>query len=261
MSEQKQSYELARSMGANLPARQEWETITSIAQVIAQANNMSMGKMADILLKGVSVGLSIPASIELVQNVQGKSSLSPRGAWALVQNSPVIADTKLTRLADDKGAFIGYECYIKRQNGFEYTARWTMADAHRAGLVKAGSGWVNYPENMCLWRAVGFACDVAASDVTSGLTAFLKTPEAYNTAIDDRGNVIEGVVSQPVAAAHLSPNPLAVEIERLMATYDPAEILEANGGKIPETLEECAKVEATFAKVETVIVETEGGAE
>lgn len=224
-----------------LPPVQQWELIQNIASKISRANGMSEDKMANILLLGFSVGLSIPASLELVQNVQGKTSLAPRGAWALVQNSPVIKKAFLTRLVDAKNVFLGYECTIERQNGFSFTGRWTLEQANKAGLVKPGSAWEHYPENMTMWRAIGFACDVAASDVTCGLTAFMKMPEKYNAEIDSGGNVI--VIEN---LAQSTPDPLPAMIEKLCDEYGAAAVLSAGGGEIPSTIEKCAEVEATI---------------
>jgi hypothetical protein len=249
--EEKQQYQLATQTPAPimpLPSEGQWAMIERIAQVIGPANNMSAPKMANIILWGTHLGLTIPASIELIQNIQGKTSLAPRGAWALVQNSPVVAETKLTRLTDAKGAFVGYECYIRRDNGFEFTGRWTLDDAKRAGLLKADSGWEKYPENMCMYRAIGFACDVAASDVTCGLTHFLKMPEQYGLAIDDAGNVVDAV-------SVVSVDPLPAELDRLMNEYGAEAIMAASGGILPDSLDKCAEIEDTIQRA--MIIEAE----
>lgn len=241
--EQKPEYQLATQpvqTAITLPSEGQWAMIERIATVIGPANNMSQAKMANIILWGTHLGLTIPASIELIQNIQGKTSLAPRGAWALVQNSPVVAETRVTEITDNKGGFVGYECYIKRTNGFEVTERFTMEDARKAGLIKADSAWEKYPKNMCKWRAIGFACDMAASDVTCGLTAFMKMPEQYGLAIDDAGNVVDAVSVVNI------PDPLPAEIERLMDTYGAEAILAASGGILPETMDKCREIEETI---------------
>jgi len=210
-----------------------------IAPVMGRAHGMSVDKTSAILLKGYELGLSITASLELVQTVQGKTSLSPRGALALVQNSPVIKAVKLTRLVDAKGVFTGYECYIERVSGFSFTSRWTLDQAAKAGLIKAGGGWESYPENMCMYRAIGFAADVAASDVTCGLTAFLKMPEQFNLGIDDGGNVVD---AQSVTIS--TPAPLPAEIERLCNAYGAEAVMSANNGVIPASMDDCERIEA-----------------
>jgi hypothetical protein len=160
----------------------------------------------------------------------------------LVQNSPVVAETKLTRLTDTKGAFVGYECYIRRVNGFEFTGRWTLDDARRAGLLKADSGWEKYPENMCMYRAIGFACDVAASDVTCGLTHFLKMPEQYGLAINDQGDIVDAVSVTSVA------DPLPAELDRLMSEYGAEAIMAACAGILPDSMDKCREIEDTIQR-------------
>lgn len=236
MSETKPEYSIMKQEGRELTP-QVWTMIKDgIAPTLARAHMMSVDKMASTLLKGYELGLSFTASLELVQVVQGKTSLSPRGALALMHTSPVIKTVKITRLASDKGAFVGFECTIERANGFSFTARWTMEQAAKAGLIKPGGGWESYPENMCQWRSVGFAADVAASDVTCGLVAFLKMPEQFGLAIDDGGNVVD-------AASVTIINPLAAEIERLVNLYGAEAVMLVNGDSIPTTLEQCAVID------------------
>jgi hypothetical protein len=126
---------------------------------------------------------------------------------------------------------------MERTNQFAFTSRWTMEDAKRAGLVKADSGWVSYPENMCMWRAIGFCADVVAPDVTAGLTAFMKMPEKFGAAIDDSGDlVIDGNFKEtPVSAPAAAP---LMSLEQILNLVGPDAVLAANDGKFPETDEE-----------------------
>jgi hypothetical protein len=114
-----------------------------------------------------------------------------------------------------------------------------MDDANRAGLVKANSGWTKYPENMCLWRAVGFAADVAAPDIIGGM----KTADQYGAAISDQGDVIPGEWGELTDTAALDAGPdesaqAAMLAQSLIAEYGAEAVLAANGGQIPATLEE-----------------------
>ena len=244
--EQKPEYQLATQTAAPimpLPSEGQWAMIERIAGVIGPANNMSAPKMANIILWGTHLGLTIPASIELIQNISGKTSLAPRGAWALVQNSPVVAETKLTRLTDAKGAFVGYECYIRRVNGFEFTGRWTLDDAKRAGLLKADSGWEKYPENMCMWRAIGFCADVVAPDVTGGLTTYLKMPEAFDIDVNNEGDFVRvETVSTPVIGESMA----TITLNNLVDAYGADKVMAANGGMIPGTQEEIDLIAAVL---------------
>lgn len=236
--ESQQKYEIVQQSRELTPA--VWSMIKGgIAPTLARAHSMSTEKMAATLLKGYELGLSFTASLEFVQVVQGKTSLSPRGALALMQTSPVIKFVKITRLVDGKNAFIGYECTIERMTGFTYTARWTIDQARAAGLIKAGGAWEAYPENMCMWRAVGFAADVAASDVTAGLTSLLKMPEQFGVGISDTGDIIDGTWA-------VQPEPVrdvAGELTRITEAFGAEKVLEHNNNFLPTTLEEIDRIE------------------
>lgn len=86
-----------------------------------------------------------------------------------------------------------------------------------------------------MWRAVGFAADVAAPDITAGMTTVMKMPEELGVAITDTGEVID------VQAVPAKPQ---ITLDQLLEQFDAESIMTANGGKIPATQEE---VEMVFA--------------
>jgi hypothetical protein len=194
-----------------------------------------------IMLKGYEIGLSITASFEFVQSVAGKSpQLSPRGAMALLHSSPLMEPVIIKRLTDDKGTFIGYECTMTRKTGFTHTSRFTLADAATAGLIKDGGGWVTYPENMCMWRAIGFCADVVAPDITAGMTAIMKMPEQFGMAIGNSGEIID-VRSVPVQSGPT--------LNDLIEKYGAEKILEVCGTNLPTTAEEINAVMNKLSEV------------
>jgi hypothetical protein len=208
-----------------------WQMIEKMAPVMHRAHLFgvtSPDQAAAIMLKGYELGLSMTASFELVQVIQGKPALSPRGAMAILLSSPLQNGIRIVRL-EDKGKFVGYECYMERTNGFGHTARFTMQDAQIAGLIKPDSGWQKYPENMCLWRAIGFAADVVFPDVTAGMTTLMKAPEMYGVALTEGGDVIDAT-NVPVV------DPLQALIDQYTA-----EKIYAVYGSIPETPEQIAE--------------------
>lgn len=218
-----------------------WRMIGEMAPVMYKAHLFgvtSESQAAAIMLKGFELGLSTTASFEFIQVIQGKPALSPRGAMALLLSNPLVKGITIERI-DNKGVFIGYECRMERVNGFMFVGRFTMEDAMRAGLVKPDSGWAKYPENMCLWRAVGFAADVVFPDVSAGMTTLMKAPEMYGVALTEGGDVIQ-VEAQPVT----------VNVDPLQALIDDfgAERIMAECG-MPTTPEEIkaarVKLEAT----------------
>jgi hypothetical protein len=217
-----------------------WEMVRQMAPVMYNSRLFGVSSAdaaAATLLKGMELGFGPAASFEFIQVIHGKPQLIPRGALAILHGSPLIEKITVTAIKDATGVYIGHECTIKRKNGFEYTARFTLADAQRAGLIKSGGAWEAYPQNMCLWRAVGFAADVAAPDLTAGATMLMKAPERWNVGLTETGDVIEGQVT-PVARESL--------LDRMVVDLGPDKILEANGGNMPTTDDE---VKALAAKL------------
>lgn len=215
---------------------QIWQMISQMAPVMWKSRLfgvVSQEAAAAIMLKGYELGLSVTASFEFINVIQGKPGLSPRGALALLHSHPDIDKVEIRRLIREDGSYLGHSCTIRRKSGFEYTAQFTLDDAKRAGLVKPDSGWMKYPEQMCMWRAVGFAADVAAPDITAGMTTIMKMPEELGVAINDNGEVIE------VKPVEQKPQ---ITLDQLLERFDPVAIMEANGGKIPATQEEVESV-------------------
>lgn len=255
-----------------------WSMIADIAPVIFKSRLFmksanSVEATQAVMLKAHELGLPFTAGFDFIQVIEGKLELSPRGAMALLQNSPLIAEMKVTRI-ERGGAYVGHECYIKRTNGFEHTVKYTLEDGKKAGLVKPNSNWEKYPENMCQWRAIGFCADVVAPDVTAGMTGLMKMPEHYGVALDEGGNVVDGeaqVVTTPTppplvpssgAVSMPSTHPPVDNEEKwfgpapetkkltladLVEKYGAEAIMVANGGMIPGTDTEVSAVAAKLA--------------
>lgn len=222
----------------------KWELINQIAPA-AHASRLfgvtSPAAAMMIMAKGAELGLPLTASFDLIHVIDGKPGLSPRGALAILHSSPEIKRIEIHELADEKGNYLGHECTIERANGFTYTGRFTIDDANRAGLTKDKSGWSKYPRNMCLWRAVGFAADVAAPDIIGGM----KTADQYGAAVTAEGDVVLGQwVDSPDSPAFLPSDApdetaeAALAAQVLVEEYGAEAVLAANGGNIPATLEE-----------------------
>ena len=234
---------------------QVWEQINTLAPTMHMSRIFgvtSKEQAAAVMLKGYELGFSLSTSFEFIQIVDGKPSLSPRGALALLHNSKELEGLKITRLVDGKGNFAGYECWMKRKGGFEHASRFTLEDARKAGLIKAGGNWEKYPENMCMWRCIGFDSDVVAPDITGGLTLFLKMPETESVQVSATGDfyppkietrVIDGDYSIPAEFARTTE---PTTLDSLVATWGADKVMEAAGGQIPQTE---AEIDAVMAKL------------
>lgn len=140
---------------------------------------------AIIMIKGAELGLPPTAAFEMIQIIQGKPSISPRGALALVYQSGLL-EAMETQEQDDACTVT-----MTRRGGITYTSSWSVADAKRAGLWKKDGAWETYPRNMCRWRAIGFLLDMLFPDVLAGL----KTADQFGATVSVDGDIIEGEVS------------------------------------------------------------------
>jgi len=219
-----------------------WEIITAIAPVMKDSRLFGVSteaQAAAIMSKGYELGLTLTASFEFITVIQGKPTLSPRGALALVQQSGLLAGMKIEDLKDDKGQPSACRVSMKRAGGFEYVAEFSMEDAKRAGLIKPDSAWQSYPSNMLRWRAMGYAIDVVFPDVTGGM----KRADEFGAALDTAGNVVDGqwsavptptmMVQQPAVS---TPSPIT--LQQLVDEFGAEAIMAANNGQIPTTQNE-----------------------
>ena len=214
-----------------------WEMIERVAPTMHSARLFGVSSPAAasaVMLKGWELGLGLAASFEFIQVVEGKPTLSPRGALALVLSSGLLETMKV----DEKPG----SCTVtmKRRNGPEYSFTWTMDDAKRAGIVKDRGAWTTYPALMLKWRSVGYVIDVLFSDVTGGL----KRADEFGADLTESGDVVEGQwseVAQPV------PTRPAVTLDSLVEKYGAEAVVVAGEGRIPATQDE---VDAVAAKLE-----------
>ena len=200
---------------------------------------------AMIMLKGYELGFPMTAAAEFIQVIEGTVGLTPRGALAIMQSRPdIIRSVSFVDLEKD-GKYYGCSCTIvRRRNGKDetYQKTFTLDNARQADLIKPKSGWEKYPEQMCQWRALGFASDIACPDLLAGLTGLMKMPEL----------TAEGAV-EPVAITYTEQSPVLEVVEtkaekpqitlsELIDRYGVENILAVNSGAMPKNNEECAEI-------------------
>jgi hypothetical protein len=218
-----------------------WEMIRSVAPSMHQSRLFGVNspdQAAAIMLKGYELGLSLTASFEFVQIVEGKPALSPRGCLGLIHQRSDLIEVKIKESTDKK-------CTVwmrRKDTGFEYEGSWTIEDAKRAGLVRDKSGWEKYPANMLRWRCVGFVADVVCPDLIGGM----KRADELGADLTPDGDVIQGQWKEVKADA---PDPAmtagkprtqraAFDADALIEKYGVEDILAACGGTLPTTDEE-----------------------
>ena len=166
-----------------------WRMISEIAPVAWKSRLFgvtSAEAAASIMLKGYELGLGITTAFEYISVIQGRTSLKPIGAWALVLNS---GELELSKIVDEQKDDKPFACtvYLKRRNSMEYTSRITLDDARTSGHMKEGSGWATYPANMLRWRALGFAIDVVFPDIQGGM----KRADEFGATVTADGDIVE----------------------------------------------------------------------
>jgi hypothetical protein len=122
--------------------------------------------VAAVILYGHELGLGPMQSLNTINVIGGRPSLSPEGMRALVLS----AGHGIRVSADDDAATA--QCHRREWPAEEWTSHtFTMADAQRAELVnKPGSSWKKYPRAMLIARATSEACRADFSDVIRGLS-------------------------------------------------------------------------------------------
>ena len=269
-----------------------FQMIMQVAPIMHEARlfgTKTPQQAAAIMIKGFELGFSLTASFENIHMIDDKPGLSPKGALALIYNSPEYAGIKVSDDPPDaKGNPTGCTVWMRRRNGLEYIARFTMDDARRAGLVVPKSGWEKYPANMLRWRAIGYCADVVFPDVIGGT----KRADEYGAEISPDGDVVidapwmqsgsqaTGAIPEPIKVAGLpytvspsKPSMMGIanpgyatgltpgfepemnpnRLSDLLAQYGAEKVMGANGNKIPGTNEELDAIEAALAEREMEI--------
>lgn len=239
------------------PTVEEWHMYKEMAPVFHEARCFGVSNMAQaaaIIVKGHYLGFDPAASLEFIQVVDGKPTLSPRGMLAILHSHPECECIKIEDQADAQGNPTACTIYMKRKNGFEHTITFSIEDAKRAGLVKSGGNWEKYPANMLRWRAIGFCADVVFPDIIGGM----KRADEFGANISPDGDVVEGtwqpVVEPPRPQPQPDPQPAQIEakvsLNELVTKYGAEAIMAAAGGVIPGTDEQLAEVAAKLAEGE-----------
>ena len=161
------------------------QTATTMGEIAFASGIYSAPKPAAaamIMLKGYELGFPMTAAAEYIQVIDKQIGLTPRGALALMRAHPEIIRSVNGEEIFKDGKYYGYKCTITRiENGKDvpYTEQFTLDDAMTAGLIRPNGNWEKYPRNMCKWRAIGFAADVACPDLLGGLTGIMKMGESW----------------------------------------------------------------------------------
>lgn len=117
---------------------------------------------------GSEIGLSPMQSLQNIACINGRPAIWGDAALAVAMASPVCEYVRESIEGDGDQAVA--VCEAKRR-GYEKptVARFSMADAKRAGLAGKQGPWTQYPRRMLQLRARGFALRDCFPDVLKGL--------------------------------------------------------------------------------------------
>ena len=117
---------------------------------------------------GSEIGLSPMQSLQNIACINGRPAIWGDAALAVAMASPVCE--YVTEKIDGDGESMVATCEAKRR-GYEKptVARFSVADAKKAGLWGKSGPWTQYPRRMLQLRARGFALRDAFPDVLKGL--------------------------------------------------------------------------------------------
>ena len=175
---------------------------------------------------GSEVGLSPMQSLQSIAVINGRPTIWGDAALALVQSSPVCEYVR--EYTEGDGENLTAVCEAKRRGYPAPTvAKFSMADAKRAGLAGKSGPWTQYPARMLALRARGFALRNAFADALRGLIT-AEEAQDYPTLPE---NVKAVEQTGQITVAH-------------MKTFTPTQPQDTPAGKAKLAISRCADIAA-----------------
>jgi hypothetical protein len=145
------------------------------------------------VMAGQELGLGPIASMTGIHIVQGKVTIGANLIAAMIRRSGRYT-YRITQHTDEVCELVFFEA------GQEIgRSAFSIEDARRAGLVKAGSPWVSHPKNMLFARAISNGAKWHCPDVFTGP---IYTPDEFGVDVDPQ----TGEVLRPETLAPTGPS-------------------------------------------------------
>jgi hypothetical protein len=157
---------------------------------------------------GSELGLSPMQSLQSIAVVNGRPAVYGDAALALVQSSPACAYVR--EYVEGEGDHLTAVCEVQRRGYPQPTvAKFSVADAKKAGLWGKTGPWSMYPSRMLGLRARGFALRNAFADALRGLVTAEEaqdypTPEPVREPVVVRSKPQPDVRTTPADVAPLT---------------------------------------------------------
>lgn len=151
-------------LSKNIPSDHEMMVYHTMAeQAVSSKMYKGIGEKAGVMMIMLAAReLGIPPMQALnggLNIIQGKVEISARMMNALIRKSGHQISVKEN--SDTICTLTGKRC----DTGEVLTVSFSIADAQKAGLVKAGGGWTKFPKDMCFARALSRLARQLFSDV------------------------------------------------------------------------------------------------
>lgn len=142
------------------------DEVKSYAEIARRAGilprDLSEVAATAVILIGKEIGIPPFQALRSISFIGGRVVLSVQLQLALARKQANV-ELKVDSETDD-----AVTVTLKRASE-GVTVSYTLADAKRAGLVRAGGTWEKFPRQMLRWRAIGDALRLIAPDVVMGL--------------------------------------------------------------------------------------------
>jgi hypothetical protein len=140
------------------------------------------------ILAGKEIGVTPFQAMTNIHIIQGKATMGANLMAAKVKGSSKY-DYRVTKLTN-KVCKIMFKQRTATVSQWEELGEFTYSveDAERAGLVKDGSSWVKYPQNMLFARAISSGVRLYCPDVFNGNLVYV--PEEMGAQVDEDGEPV-----------------------------------------------------------------------
>ncbi len=220
-----------------------WNMIERVARAAYESRKVGVNSAGEAAIKFLFCyenGLALSTANTGLYIVNGRLTAQSNIIAAQIRRHPNY-DYRIKAL-DDHGCTIEIlrRDPVSGEMRVEGEASFTEQDAVKAGLANKDN-YKGYPSDMFFNRALARAQRRYAPDVFSQT---VYAPEEMGLRVDDNGDVIEGswrTAPEPAPGPAMTGT-TPVTLTDLVAQYGAERILEANGGTIPGTDEEIARV-------------------
>lgn len=149
------------------------------------------GQAVAIILAGRELGIGPMLALRSIGIIRGKVVLA--ADLQLAQFKKFGGKAQFPELTEQKAVL-----WLKHPNGDEHTETFTIEDAKRAGLVRAGGNWTTFPKAMLRSRAITAGLKSLGFEPTCG--AYDPDEAIHFQSEDTSGRLIDhSVVSSPVS--------------------------------------------------------------